>query len=126
MCLFRFVILSALGAALGLGCAASTDERPAEFSVIVTQILRPTCATAACHDAMSASRRLDFSTVAASAASIDRRGLVPIGGTPTPDDTQLVYLLTTTRGENRMPVDAPLPDADIELIRTWIIDGAVR
>ena len=122
MRLSRLVLLSALGTALAAGCANSTDERPAEFSVIVTQILRPGCATAACHDAMSAVARLDFSTVATSAASIDRRGLV---GDPDPDQTQLINILTTS-GEQRMPVDGPLADADIELIRTWITDGAAH
>ena len=118
----RLVLLSALGIALAGGCANSTDERPAEFPVIVTQILRPSCATAACHDAMSAVQRLDFSTVAAAAASIDRRGLV---GDPDPDQTQLINVLTTS-GDKRMPADGPLADADIDLIRTWIIDGAVH
>ena len=121
----RFVILSALGAALGAGCAGTTDERTPDFSTVVTQILRPGCATAACHDAMSAVARLDFSTVATSSASIDRRSLVPIGGTDDPDGTELINVLTTS-GDKRMPVDGPLADADLELIRTWIVDGAVH
>ncbi len=118
----RLFLLSALGTALAGGCANSTDERPAEFSVIVTQILRPGCATAACHDAMSAVARLDFSTVAAAAVSIDRGGLL---NDPDPDQTQLLNVLTTS-GDKRMPVDSPLADADIELIRTWIVAGAVH
>lgn len=125
MRLVRFFMLSALGASLGGGCAASTDERPADFNTVVTQILRPGCATASCHDAATRAERLDFSTVAESAASLDRRGLVPLGGTDTPDDTQLLNILTTS-GERRMPVDGALPDADLDLIRTWIIDGAVH
>ena len=125
MRLVRFLMLSALGAVVGGGCAASTDERPADFDTVVTQILRPGCATASCHDAATRAERLDFSAFGVWGASVDRRGLVPVGGTDTPDETQLIYILTTS-GEKRMPVDGPLPDADLDLIRTWIVDGAVH
>jgi len=114
----------ALVAVLAGGCAADVDERPAEFDYIVTTILRPGCATATCHSAMTRREGLDFSTVAAAADAIDRKGLVETGVT-NPDDTRLMYILTTS-GEDRMPVDGPLPDADLDLIGRWIMAGAVR
>lgn len=115
--------LAALATALVGGCAASTDERPAEFDYIVTTILRPGCATATCHSAMTNREGYDFSTVEAAAETFDRTGLAPPGFAA--DDTKLIRVLTTS-GEERMPIDGPLPDADLELIRTWIADGAVR
>lgn len=120
----RFALIATLAATLGGGCADSTDPRPATFDVIVTNVLRPGCATATCHSAMTKAEGLDFSTVAAAAESIDHEGLVPVGGGD-PADSQLIYLLTTS-GEKRMPVDSPLPDADIELISNWIAAGAVK
>ncbi|HVV87062.1 MAG TPA: c-type cytochrome domain-containing protein [Kofleriaceae bacterium] len=112
-------------AAAAAGCAADTDERPATFDYIVATILRPSCATATCHDAMTKREGLDFSSVAAAAKSIDDDGLVPIGGGD-PDNSQLYYDLTADGIDKRMPIDSPLPDADIELIRQWIVDGAVH
>ncbi|MEZ4403649.1 MAG: hypothetical protein R3B06_26735 [Kofleriaceae bacterium] len=120
----RNLAFAATLAALTLGaCATQTDERPAEFDVIVTNILAPSCATATCHSAMTKAEGLDFSTVAAARESFDARSLAP--QTSDPADSQLLRVLTTT-GEARMPVDGPLPDADIELIRTWVLNGAPR
>ncbi len=115
--------LAALATALVTGCAADTDERPAEFDYIVTTILRPGCATATCHSAMTNREGYDFSTVEAADATFERTGLAPPGAAP--EGTKLIRVLTAS-GEERMPIDGPLPDADLALIRTWIADGAVR
>jgi hypothetical protein len=113
------------GLALAAGCAAETDERPAEFPYIVEAILRPSCATATCHDAMTRREEIDFSTVEAASRSIDERGLVAAGR---PEDSPLYFLITASASETekRMPVDSPLPQADIDLIGAWIAAGAVR
>ena len=43
-----------------------------------------------------------------------------------PDQSYLVELITPVNGEAEMPMKAdPLPDAEIELIRAWIAQGAV-
>jgi hypothetical protein len=47
----RLASIAILAAAAAAGCAAETDERPAEFAYIAKAILEPSCATAACHDA---------------------------------------------------------------------------
>jgi hypothetical protein len=105
------------------GCADSTDSRPATFEYIATTILRPGCAGANCHNSMTKVQGLDFSTVAAANTAFEDRPLAPQTGDP--NDSELVFLMTTT-GDKRMPLDGPMPDVDIELIRSWIIDGAVR
>jgi hypothetical protein len=122
----RALVLAGVLAA-ATGCAAETDERPANFTYIVDAILTPSCATATCHSAMPRREDMDFSDVDAAAASMTRGGLVQFNAGPglDPNDTQLVFLLTTT-GEKRKPLDSPLPDADVDLIRAWIADGAVR
>jgi hypothetical protein len=117
------LVLAALGLALA-GCAADTDERPATFEYIATAILRPGCATATCHSAMTRREDVDFSTVEASAETIDREALVFPGNTD-PAESALINLLTTS-GEKRMPIDGPLPQADIDLIAEWIIAGGVH
>lgn len=105
-----------------VACAADEDTRPAEFAYIAKTIFEPNCATAACHSAATAAEGLDFSSVEASRATFMRKGLVTV-----PDDppaNELIHVLTTS-GELRMPVDGPLPDADLALIERWIINGAV-
>ncbi|MBK9036847.1 MAG: hypothetical protein IPL61_37290 [Myxococcales bacterium] len=120
----RLSILLSLTAALAAGgCAADTDERPAEFPYIVKAILEPSCATATCHSAQTAAEGLDFSSLAAAQDTFDSRALAP--QTVDPNDSELLFILTTS-GEKRMPVDSPMPDADIALIERWIIAGAAR
>lgn len=104
-----------------VACAAETDTRPAEFAYIAKTILEPNCGTAACHSDAAAREELDFSSVEASRATFRAKGLVTV-----PDDppaNQIMFILTTS-GEERMPVDGPLPDADLALIERWIINGA--
>lgn len=105
------------------GCPEA-DTRPAEFPYLVATILRPGCATATCHDAATKRVGYDFSTVEAAGEAVDF-DLVPIGGSDEPDTTTLIRILTDS-GDDRMPIDAPLPDADIALLRTWIAEGAVH
>jgi hypothetical protein len=42
-----------------------------------------------------------------------------------PAESRLVNMLRA-RGAPRMPPDRPLPEADIELVERWILDGARR
>ena len=118
----RLVPVVALALAAS-ACAAETDERPAEFAYIVKAILAPSCATATCHSARTQREGVDLSSVAAAQDTFDSRPLAPQTGEP--NDSELLFILRTS-GESRMPVDGPLPDADIALIEQWIIAGAPR
>jgi hypothetical protein len=114
-------LLFATLALAAAACAADTDERPADFAYISKTILEPNCATATCHNDATAREGYDFSSVEASRETFRRNGLVV-----QPDDppaNPIIYILTTS-GEERMPIDGPLPDADIALIERWIINGA--
>jgi len=124
----RLVLIAALSTSAAIGCADTTDERPATFEYIVTTVLKPSCGTATCHSSMTRTEDLAFDTVAAASEAFDSRPLAPqpLPGDPgEPGQSELLFYLTTT-GDKRMPVDSPMPEADIALIERWIIDGAVR
>ena len=89
------------------GCGGLKDERPAKWSYISATIIQPQCATVNCHSAIAMKGAkaggYDFHDVASGCASWS--------GT---------QVLRKNKGKvPRMPPDAPLPAADIELIEQW-------
>jgi hypothetical protein len=142
---FRFVSIVLL--LLASGCR-QTDDRPYAWGYISPVILQPNCATASCHSRGTAVAGLDFSDpdrgydslmgldawVAIPQASPDG-GCQDVGGTVycprarplvipyDPEQSRLVNMLRA-RNAPRMPPDRPLPEADIALIESWILDGA--
>ncbi|MEZ4363712.1 MAG: hypothetical protein R3B48_26275 [Kofleriaceae bacterium] len=116
-------LLRALGALLlfaGLagGCGVETDERPATRAFIVAAILTPSCANGGCHSSAAAVEGYSFGTLDEATAALNR--LVAPGD---PNRSLLMRVLRSS-GEERMPLDAPLPDDDIALIEKWIQGGA--
>jgi len=125
----RLVLIGALFAA---ACGA-TDDRPRTLAYITETILEPTCASAQCHSAFKRAVGDQFDTLEATRESIVVNGLVVY-----PDDVarptgSLLFRTLTVGGPSildpgsgnvRMPYDAPMPDADVELIRAWIEEGA--
>lgn len=105
------------------GCAESTDPRPAEFEYIVTAILSPSCGTAACHSSQARREDVALDTIEAARETFDSR---PFAIPFEPESSELPFLLRTDDRELRMPVDSPMPEADIVLIDQWILAGAVR
>lgn len=114
-----------------LGC--STPERANDWDYVYTAILRPNCATAACHSSLAKQSGLDLSTRETAYESLLRR---PCGSTDPgtsvagvnvdpghPESSALMYWL---RGEynETMPPDFALPADEIEAIEQWIIEGA--
>jgi hypothetical protein len=118
-------------ALLGLAACSDTDERPATWTYISASIIQPSCGTARCHSAASATLGLQLDTV--EGGYIALTGSLPSqGGEPTgrnfvvpgnPDASKLMWMLHGVESE-RMPPDEPLPSADIELIERWILAGA--
>lgn len=107
-------------AALG-GCD-HPDTRSADWDFIHAAIIVPSCATSSCHSGLSKSAGVDLEDVDESYEflTVDSQFVVP-GDSRSP----LIYLL---EGDERplMPPDAPLPAADVDLIRQWIEEGALR
>jgi hypothetical protein len=131
---------------LAAGCGTG-DDRPAAWGYISPAIFQPTCATSSCHSRAVAQSGLDFSDPDRGYASLTDSWFVDPQGTPLdgceaweakdtvvcpnkplviaydPGQSRLVNMLRA-RGASRMPPDRPLPDVDIRLVESWILDGA--
>jgi hypothetical protein len=123
------MLLAATGA--GAGACSGTDERPAEWSYIHEAIIVPNCTTSNCHNEMTARAGLDLSEpdlayqILVGATCGD-----PVGGSTRnyvdpgrPETSQLIYMLRSEEID-RMPPDIALADAEVELIVSWIREGA--
>lgn len=108
------------------GCGGE-DDRPARWSYISAAIIQPNCATAGCHSSYAATGGIQLHTPSAGYTMLVGSGDDPQAANfvvpGRPDASKLMYLL---RGEEiwRMPPDGPLPQADIDLIERWILEGA--
>ncbi len=71
---------------------------------------------------------MDLSTLSCGTAAgqqVCEQQLRPLVTAYDPNESRLVNMLRA-RGASRMPPDRPLPEADIELVEQWILDGARR
>jgi len=107
-------------AAAAIGCGTATDERPPQWSFISPAITEPSCATVNCHSAIAQRGGVDLHDRASGYDSLKTRAFV----NPTMPDSSPVLFLMHGEGSIRMPPDQPLPEVDIQLIRTWIANGA--
>ncbi len=114
-----FVLLMVVSS--GACGSESAADRPRNWSYIHPAIVAPSCATSSCHSSLTSTAgvELDDATTAYETL-VDLQFVMP--GNP---DSPLLFLL---EGDERplMPPDGPLPEADIELIRAWIEEGAPR
>lgn len=120
------LLRGALGALLALGgpagCATDTDERPQTADYIAAAILAPSCGRSTCHTSIAKLGGYVFDNVADAKASLRR--LVKPGE---PESQQRLLRVMGAAGntpEEIMPPEAPLPEADLDLIRAWIAGGA--
>ena len=146
------LMLAAVLVAAGTGGCSQIDNRPAEWGYISPAIFQPNCATTSCHSPAAAVSGLDFSTPENGYTSLTQLWVwvvfPPDGGTPpglpcaTKDGTRVceekerplltpydpagsrVVNMLRARDAPRMPPDRPLPEADIELVERWILNGA--
>jgi hypothetical protein len=116
----RRILLAALAAVAVVGCGGTTDDRPQQWSFISPAITEPSCATVNCHSAIAQKAGVDLHDRAAGYATLAGRGFVD---TANPDASAVILLMKGV-GSLRMPPDEPLPEADIDLIRSWIAHGA--
>jgi hypothetical protein len=112
-------------AAILVGCNA-TEDRPETLAYITETILAPSCGTTNCHSSMIREYGYAFDSVAAAQDSLANGLIARCAAAPcSPGDSQLIVDITRSDGvTGRMPLDAPLANKDIELIATWIEDGA--
>ena len=102
---------------------------------IQANVFSPSCATAGCHDNTSQAAGLSLQDADTSYLELvgqfsNQTGqmnvmLVAAGD---PDASYLIRKLEGTAGitGQRMPPGTPLPQSDIDIIRTWIANGAAR
>lgn len=103
------------------GCAEDPRERPATWSYVHAAIVAPSCATSSCHSDLAETAGLSLDDRdAALVQLVERRFVIP----GDPGSTLMMLLEGDER--DRMPPDAPLPQADIDLIRIWIEEGALE
>ena len=112
-------LLGAVALAL-VACTGDPGDRPAIWTYLHPAIVAPGCATSSCHNARVETAGVALDDAEAYDALIERRFVVP----GDPASALMALLEGDERG--RMPPDAPLPAADIELIRAWIEAGAPR
>jgi hypothetical protein len=103
------------------GCAGDPRDRPATWSYLHAAIIEPNCATSSCHSSLAAIAGITLDDPGdAYQQLIARRFVVP------GDPSSTLMLLLEGDERRRMPPDAPLPAADIDLVGTWIEAGASR
>lgn len=111
----RLVLLAGIGA-----CANDPADRPATWRYLHPAIVAPSCATSSCHSALVETAGISLADRDGSyAALLDLKFVIP--GDPA---SALIPLLEGDE-RPRMPPDAPLPQADIDLLRVWIEEGAL-
>jgi hypothetical protein len=138
-------LLAALASSIvASGCGSAQDDRPPQWSYIYPAIIQPSCATASCHSDFTRIAGVNFGYSTEAYFQLACRHFVvacPAAGTTDPCtgmaanpaatctpstavmDSQLLYQLRA-QGASRMPPDFALPNADIDLIQSWIAAGA--
>jgi hypothetical protein len=100
------------------------------FSEIQTNVFTPDCATAGCHDGGTMAANLNLEAASSYAnlvaiASTQDAGVQRVN----PGNPDMSYLITKLEGPGasggQMPPNGPLPQAEIDVIRQWITDGAI-
>jgi hypothetical protein len=124
-------------AAIGAGCGSEEDNRPLELEYLTEAVFAPSCGTTQCHSTFRQAEGLVFDTpegVRRSLHSSDNGDPWLRFDYERPDPqypfgSRLYLLISQTvpfpgSDTPRMPLDAPLPNKDIELLRVWIKDPA--
>jgi hypothetical protein len=127
--LIPFLVLAGL-----MGACGGEEVRDPVWGYISPALIQPNCATSSCHSKAAAVAGLDLSTMESGYTSLIKLHLAPRGtlkvepprpmvvpGNPT--ESRVVHMLRAN-GADRMPPDRPLAEADIELIESWILNGA--
>jgi len=113
-------------------CGTTTDDRPRTIEYVTEAVLAPTCGAANCHSSFAQQRGDVFDTVEASRRSLVVNGLISFDSVQydpaDPDNAGLIIWISQTDplglGIGRMPLDAPMPNADVSFLKQYIKEGA--
>jgi hypothetical protein len=114
--------LACCAVVLASACGSTTDDRPATLANITESILKPSCASAECHSSFVKEKGYAFDTVVAARASFQGdQSIVDLDHLNTTEPPSLILNLTLDQASApRMPYDAPIANADIDLIEKWL------
>lgn len=125
----RAAALLALGSVALLACG--DDERPATFEYIHPAIIVPNCATSGCHSDLAEVAEINLESFDEAYEELtgrpchdderDTRAYVNPGQ---PENSQLMFLLLGFEVPRAMPPDVQLPEAEVDLVERWILEGA--
>jgi len=108
-------------------CGTTTDDRPQDAQYLTDTILAPMCGQAECHSTFRQTDGVVLDTYEGMRSSVVSLDLVSLDDEPydpgTPDQSFLIRVLTKVDpapGVDRMPLDAPMANEDIELLKSWI------
>jgi hypothetical protein len=138
----------AIAVAVTAGGCSATDDRLFVWGYISPGLFQPSCASSSCHSRAAAVAGVDLSDPDRGYASLtegtvwvptpsgdpadgcrDIDGAIycphprPLVVPYNPTQSRVVAMLRA-RNAPRMPPDRPLPEADIQLVERWILDGA--
>ena len=109
----------ALFAGVVAACTGDPADRPATWSYVHPAIIAPACATSSCHSAL-----VETAGVALDDREASYEQLLDLSFVVPGDPASALIPLLEGDERPRMPPDAPLPQADIDLVRVWIEAGA--
>lgn len=100
------------------------------FSEIQASVFTPNCATAGCHSGANPSASLNLEAANRHAMLVGVNALQDANvQRVNPGNPDSSYLITKLEGPGaagqQMPPNNPMPQADIDVIRQWITDGAI-
>jgi hypothetical protein len=121
----RLVVLPLL---LVAACGDGKDDRPLELDYLTQSIFAPTCGATTCHSSFKQAANLVFDTPEGTRQSLLDDGLIRFNSDKydpdMPNDADLIIWITEIDpfglGIGRMPFDAPMPNADVILLKDWI------
>ncbi|MCX5747582.1 MAG: hypothetical protein NT062_34385 [Proteobacteria bacterium] len=129
----REILAAVVTVTLGACGVETADDRPHTLEYISATILEPSCGTAACHSSFrQAARRasdasaavpLVFDSVEHARATFQRDSQLIDNVASDLAPTLYINLTVEYLDATRMPLDQPLPNADVELLRSWVLDG---
>ena len=126
----KSLIRLAAAALVTLAVGSSCDDpssRNADWEFIHAAIIVPSCATSSCHSSLAKTAGIVLDDVDESYDLLVKgSGSEPAYVVPGNVDTSALLYLLEANYRTLMPPDGPLPDADVDLIRAWIEQGAVR
>ena len=112
-------------------CSKDTTDPPQivypdsnlSFNQHIYPIFTSNCATSGCHESVNPARGLDLETLTPSFISVNGPQVIPFNA----GQSRLYrLLLSSDMGTSRMPLNrAPLPNSQVQAIRTWINEGAI-